>query len=145
MQTPKACECSQNALELFIVYTIFANSTQLTLVILHWRTDWLGASIFASTLRYNVWYVFASSIGCALAPRRSKVHDVYEPEWEKTYLLTYSPNEDSNQPARLRSLIRVFVVRMKKLGTLGHPKCAQRRFWSDCANAQADLNLRCAT
>ena len=55
-----------------------------------------------------------------------------------------APNEDSDQPARPRSLIRVFVGRMKKLCTLGYPKCAQRRFWSDCANAQADLNLRWA-
>ena len=30
---------------------------------------------------------------------------------------------------------------MKKLFILGYPKCAQRRFWSDCANAQADLIL----
>ena len=29
---------------------------------------------------------------------------------------------------------RVFVM--------GYPKCAQCRFWSDCAKAQADLNLR---
>ena len=43
-----------------------------------------------------------------------------------------------------RSLIRVFVVRMKKLCLLGYPKCAQWRFWSDCANAQSDLNLRWA-
>ena len=27
---------------------------------------------------------------------------------------------------------------------LGYPKCAQRRFWSDCTKAQADLNLRSA-
>ena len=26
----------------------------------------------------------------------------------------------------------------------GNPKCAQWRFWSDCANAQADLNLHLA-
>ena len=37
-----------------------------------------------------------------------------EPQCEKTYLLTCAPNEDSDQPARPRSLIRVFVVRMKK-------------------------------
>ena len=61
-----------------------------------------------------------------------------EPKHEKTYLLTY----DSNPPAYPRSLIRVFVVHTKKLCILGYPKCAQWRFWSDCANAQADLNLR---
>ena len=41
-----------------------------------------------------------------------------------------------------RSLIRVFVFRLKKLCILDISKCAQWRFWSDCANAQADLNLR---
>ena len=29
----------------------------------------------------------------------------------------------------------------KKLCNLGYPKCTERRFWSDCANAQADQNL----
>ena len=43
-----------------------------------------------------------------------------------------------------RSLIRVRYSHMKKLYILGHPKCVQWRFWSDCAYAQADLNLRCA-
>ena len=46
--------------------------------------------------------------------------------------------------AQISRYIRVFVVRMKKLCILGYPKCAQRRFWSDCANAQTDLNLRWA-
>ena len=31
---------------------------------------------------------------------------------------------------------------MKKRCILGRPKCAQERFWSDCANAQANLSLR---
>ena len=62
----------------------------------------------------------------------------------KTYLTTCAPNEDSNQPAHPRSLIRVSVVRMKTPSILGYPKCAQSRFCSDCAIAQADLNLRYA-
>ena len=53
-------------------------------------------------------------------------------------------NEDSNQPAHPRSLIRVFVVCMKRFYILGNQKRAQWRFWSVFANAQADLNLRCA-
>ena len=52
--------------------------------------------------------------------------------------------DDSNQPARPRSLPKVFLVRTKKLWILSHPKCAKRRFWSDCANANSDLNLRLA-
>ena len=51
---------------------------------------------------------------------------------------------NSNQPAHPRSLIRVFVVRMKKLCNLGFPKSAKWRFWSDCASAQADPNFRWA-
>ena len=42
------------------------------------------------------------------------------------------------------SLIRVFFVRMMKLCILGYPKCDQCRFWSVCANAQANQNLRWA-
>ena len=60
------------------------------------------------------------------------------------YLLTCTPNEYSNHPAHLRFLIRVFVVRMNKIYILDNPKCAQGRFWSACAYAQADLNLRLA-
>ena len=42
------------------------------------------------------------------------------------------------------SLIRVFTVRMKKAWVLSYPLSAQRRLWSDWADAQADLNLRWA-
>ena len=42
------------------------------------------------------------------------------------------------------SLIRVFAVRMKKLWVLSYPLSAQRRLWSDWADAQADLSLRWA-
>ena len=60
---------------------------------------------------------------------------------EKMYLLTCVPNEDSNQPALLHSMISVFVVCMKKFCIPDFPECCQRRFWSDSVNAQADLNL----
>ena len=46
-----------------------------------------------------------------------------EPQCEKMYLLPCAHNEDSNQPAHSRSLIRVLVVRMKKVCNLGNPKC----------------------
>ena len=47
--------------------------------------------------------------------RRNSHFQSNGPQCEKTYLLTCAPNEDSNQPAHPRSLIRVFVVRMKTL------------------------------
>ena len=36
------------------------------------------------------------------------------------------------------------VVRMKKLYTLGYPKCAQWRFWSNCANVKTGAHARCS-
>ena len=42
------------------------------------------------------------------------------------------------------SLIRVFAVRMKKPWAFSYPLSAQRRLWSDWADAQADLSLRWA-
>ena len=42
------------------------------------------------------------------------------------------------------AIIRIFDVRLETLSMFGYPKRAQWRFWSDCANAQADLNLRWA-
>ena len=62
-----------------------------------------------------------------------------EPQREKMYLLTCESNEDSNQPAHLCSLIS--VSRMKKFCILGYPNCAQRKFCSDCTNAQAALTF----
>ena len=81
----------------------------------------------------------------------------FEAQRKDMYLLTCPPNEYSNRPAYMRSLIRDFVVHTKKftcsliralvvhtktLCILGYPKCTWLRFWFDCANVQADLNLR---
>ena len=53
-----------------------------------------------------------------------------------------APSEDSDQPRHPSSLMRVFAVRMKKAWVLSYPLSAQRRLWSDWADAQADLSLR---
>ena len=53
-------------------------------------------------------------------------------------------SEDSDQPWHPPSPIRVFAVRMKKAWVLSYPLSAQRRPWSDWADAQADLSLRWA-
>ena len=55
-----------------------------------------------------------------------------------------APSEDSDQPEHPSSLTSVFTFRMKKPGALRYPMCAQRRLWSDWADAQADLSLRWA-
>ena len=51
------------------------------------------------------------------------------------------PKEDSNYPAPLCGLIRVFIVRMKKFSILGYPKCASEDS-DQTARTQVDLNLR---
>ena len=52
-----------------------------------------------------------------------------------------APSEDSDQLGHPPSLIRVFAIRMKKPWVLSYPMSAQRRLWSDWADAQADLSL----
>ena len=64
--------------------------------------------------------------------------------WTFWHMRPIAHNEDSDQTAHPRSLIRVFVVRMKKFYILVYPKCAQWRFWSECSNVQAGLILRWA-
>ena len=49
-----------------------------------------------------------------------------------------APSEDSDQPGHPLSLIRVFAVHMKKACVLSYPLSAQRRLWTDRADAQAD-------
>ena len=54
-----------------------------------------------------------------------------------------APSEDPDL-SNLHSLIRAFAVRMKKALVLSYTLRAQRRHWSDWADAQADLSLRWA-
>ena len=55
--------------------------------------------------------------------------------------MTCAASKDSDQPGHLPSLIRVFAVRMKKAWVLSYSLSAQRRLWSDWADAQADLSF----
>ena len=71
-------------------------------------------------------------------------HNRCEPPRDKTNKLACARSEDSDQPGHPPSLIRDFAVRIKKAWVLIYPLSAQRRLWSDWANAQADLSLRWA-
>ena len=84
----------------------------------------------------------------------------YEQSHDKTNKMT-APNEDSDQPRHPPSLIRmprliwdqpghppnlIRVFAVRSMGRSG-PKvssCREQRFWSDWADAQADLSLRWA-
>ena len=67
-----------------------------------------------------------------------------EPPHDNTNKMACAPSEDSDQPGHPPSLIRAFAVCMKKAWFLSYPLSAQRRLWSDWADAQADLSLRWA-
>ena len=67
-----------------------------------------------------------------------------EPRHGKTNKMICAPSEDSDQPGHPPSLIRVCAVRLKQNWILSYPLSAQRRLWSDWADAQADLSLRWA-
>ena len=52
-----------------------------------------------------------------------------------------APSEDSDQPAHSRSLIRFSTGRISDSQGYKDFACGQRRHWSNCADAQADLSL----
>ena len=54
------------------------------------------------------------------------------------------PSKDWDQPRHLPSLIKVLAVCMKKPLVLIYPLSTQWRLWSDWADAQTELSLRCA-
>ena len=55
---------------------------------------------------------------------------------DKTDIMACAASKESDQPGDPSSLIRVFAVRMKKAWILSYPLSAQRRLWSDWADAQ---------
>ena len=59
-----------------------------------------------------------------------------EPRHDKTNKMSVCPAK-----TQIRLVWSVFVVRMKKAWVLSYPLSAQRRLWSDWADAQADLSL----
>ena len=81
---------------------------------------------------------------CRFLPQRQTMIYSLQQNWAATWQNQQSdcaPSEDSDQPGHPPSLIRVFTVRMKKAWVLSYPLSAQRRLWSDLADAQADLSL----
>ena len=84
----------------------------------------------------QVQHLFFSSSSVSLS--------TYMPLHHKTYLRTCAPSEDSDQPVHSRSLIRIFTGHILDREGCKVSSCRQRRLWSDCADAQADLSFRWA-
>ena len=68
----------------------------------------------------------------------------HEPPHDKANKVACAPSKDSDQPGHPPILIRVFAVRMKEPWVLSYPMSAQRRLWSDWADARDDLCFRWA-
>ena len=83
-----------------------------------------------------LFYFFSKHILCYSLglPCRNKNgcnnENTIQSQYEKTYHLKYTPNEDSNQHAHLRSLIKVFPVHMKKRSALAiQNKASDQTSW----------------
>ena len=66
----------------------------------------------------------------------------FEPMHDKTYNKICVTRKDSDQPVHPPSMVRGLVFSSLKSPESVESTCDQRRFWSDCADAQADLSLR---
>ena len=66
---------------------------------------------------------------------------LYEPAQEKTYNKICVTSKDSDQPVHPPSMTILIYPSLGGPDTI-EGTCDQRRFWSDCADAQADLSLR---
>ena len=119
---------------------------------LHNRTVWTMLTVYRIT-RY-CWtkkaalsesWLFAYASKKAFSHGAAQGSLVYEPRAAHDYYkMASAPCEDSDQPGHPPSLIRVFAVRIKRALVLSYPLSAQRRLWSDGANAKADQSLRWA-
>ena len=78
--------------------------------------------------------IFSKSPSSSISEAETK-KEIYEPLHDKTNKMPCAPIEDSDQPGHPPSLIRVFAVRMKKNWVLSYILRAQRRLWSDWADA----------
>ena len=80
------------------------------------------------------WKIY-SSIYLTTYTCRFKMQNKWAASWQNNQN-DCAPREDSDQPGHPPSLIRVFAVRMKEAWVLSHPLSAQRRLWSDWADAK---------
>ena len=113
-------------------------------------TQILGLSKYGTKDKsFNIWYRFHTlwSLSSITVLRRDRFYKGYHDIWAATWQNQQNecaPSEDADQSGHPPILTRVFAVRMKKAWVFRYPLCAQRRLWSDWADAQIDLSLRWA-
>ena len=94
----------------------------------------------------NWWNIIIFSFSfCAIIVLKCLFVFLHINKFYQRLIVTFEqPHDKTNKVECPPSLIRVFAVRTKKAWVLNYPLSAQRRLWSDWANAQADLSLRWA-
>ena len=87
------------------------------------------------------WYILDSfwHCNCQFIPR-SACSEWFEPRHDKTNNFVVRPAK-TQISLGIRPIWSVFAVRMKKAWVRSYPLSAQRRLWSNWADAQADLRL----
>ena len=78
-----------------------------------------------------------------IVPESYSNNNINEPRHDKTNNVAVCPAK-TQISLGIRPVWSVFAVRMKKAWVLSYPLSAQRRLWSDWADAQADRSLRWA-
>ena len=98
---------------------------------------WSGTS--CALVEHSAWWFN----NCHWADLNAQYYNIWAATWQNQQN-ECAPSEDSDQPGHAPSLIRVFAVRIMKAWVLSYPFSAQRRLWSDLADAQVCLSLRWA-
>ena len=105
------------------------------------------AYIYISTQSHEYIAVSSRRMNMRALPTMAYHHvllPVYDWASRQNNKMACAPSENSDQPERPPSLIRVFTVHMRKAWVLSYPLSAQGWLWSDWADAQGDLSLRWA-
>ena len=109
-KTPLACSAPH------ICYHFCASSISL-ISFLEYLLIRLNAFSFTLSELATAWYIIltAKSVYWVLHYCATATEEINELKRQETYRRKSAPNEDSNQSAHLRRLIRIFILRMKKL------------------------------
>ena len=127
---------------------MFSSFRQGRLIRLSKCPGWSESSLGAHAILLVLLCLGSLSITVQASSKRD-CEEQFESHHEKTCLLPYANNKGTSQPAgpaHPHSMISVIVVRCidSTILILSYPLSAQRRLWSDWADAQADLSLHWA-
>ena len=86
--------------------------------------------------------ILAHDLRSVLLQPKTGRNVINEPAHDKTYNKTCVRSKDSDQPVHPPNMPKVLVYSSLDSPGAVEGTCDQRRLWSDCADAQADLSLR---